>query len=85
MSETHSSFGCYYRGRLSWSHHHLTDLKKIYFVNKLNLLERSSFLSKNALLDFALQDNFTIGSIWTGRLGQLPQRGPFTLSGSTSP
>ena len=35
--------------RLSWSHH-LTDAKKN-FVNKLNLLKRSSLLSKNALLD----------------------------------
>ena len=35
--------------RLSWSHH-LPDVKKN-FVNKLNLLERSSFLSRNALLD----------------------------------
>lgn len=35
--------------RLSWSHH-LTDVKKN-FVNKLNLLKRSSFLSRNALLD----------------------------------
>ena len=36
--------------RLSWSHH-LTDVKKN-FVNKLNLLKRSKFLSRNALLDF---------------------------------
>ena len=35
--------------RLSWSHH-LTDVKKN-FVNKLNLLKRSSFLNRNALLD----------------------------------
>ena len=28
VSETHSSFGCYYRGKLSWSHDHLTDVKK---------------------------------------------------------
>ena len=35
--------------RLSWVHH-LTDLKKN-FVNKLKLLKRSSFLSRNALLD----------------------------------
>ena len=35
--------------RLSWSRH-LTDVKKN-FVNKLNLLKRSSFLSRNALLD----------------------------------
>ena len=35
--------------RLSWSHH-LTGVKKN-FVNKLNLLKRSSFLSRNALLD----------------------------------
>ena len=35
--------------RLSWSHH-LTDVKKN-FVNKLNLLKRSLFLSRNALLD----------------------------------
>ena len=35
--------------RLSRSHH-LTDVKKN-FVNKLNLLKRSSFLSRNALLD----------------------------------
>ena len=35
--------------RLSWSHH-LTD-KKSSFVYKLNLLKRSSFLSRNALLD----------------------------------
>ena len=35
--------------RLSWSHH-LTDVKKN-FVNKLNLLKRSKFLSRNALLD----------------------------------
>ena len=36
--------------RLSWSRH-LTDVKKN-FVNKLKLLKRSSFLSRNALLDF---------------------------------
>ena len=35
--------------RLSWSHH-LTDVKKN-FVNKLNLLKRSSFLTRNAFLD----------------------------------
>ena len=35
--------------RLSWSCH-LNDVKKS-FLNKLNLLKRSSFLSKNALLD----------------------------------
>ena len=35
--------------RLSWVHY-LIDLKKN-FVNKLNLLKRSSFLSRNALLD----------------------------------
>ena len=35
--------------RLSWVHH-LTDLKKN-FVNKLKLLKRSSFLSRNDLLD----------------------------------
>ena len=35
--------------RLSWSHH-LTDVKEN-FVNKLNLLKRSLFLCRNALLD----------------------------------
>ena len=35
--------------RLSWSHY-LTDVKKN-FVNKLNLLKRSSFLYRKALLD----------------------------------
>ena len=35
--------------RLSWSRH-LPDIKKN-FVNKLNLLKRSSFLSRNSLLD----------------------------------
>ena len=35
--------------RLSWVYH-LTDVKKN-FVNKLNLLKRSFFLSRNALLD----------------------------------
>ena len=35
--------------RLSWSHH-FTDAKKS-FVNKLNLRKRSSFLSREALLD----------------------------------
>ena len=35
--------------RLSWSHH-LTDVKKN-CVNKLNLPKRSSFLSRNALLN----------------------------------
>ena len=35
--------------RLSWSRH-LTDVKKN-FANKLNLLKRSSFLSRNVLLD----------------------------------
>ena len=35
---------------LSWSHKKLTDEKKN-FVNKLNLLKRSSFLSRDALLD----------------------------------
>ena len=42
-------FGVTIDYRLSWSHH-LTDVKKNY-VNKLNLLKRSSFLSRNALLD----------------------------------
>ena len=46
--------------RLSWSRH-LTDVKKN-FVNKLNLLKRSSFLSSNALLDFyILWKYFTVG------------------------
>ena len=36
--------------RLSWSRH-LNDVKKN-FLNKLNLLKRSSFLSRNSLLDF---------------------------------
>lgn len=35
--------------RLSWSHKKLTDEKN--FVNKLNLLKMSSFLSRNAQLD----------------------------------
>ena len=35
--------------RLSWSYH-LTDVKKN-FVSKLDLLKRSSFLRRNALLD----------------------------------
>ena len=35
--------------RLAWSHH-LTDVKKS-FVNKLNLLKRSSFLRREVLLD----------------------------------
>ena len=35
---------------LSWSHKKLTDEKKN-FVNKLNLLKRSSFWSRDALLD----------------------------------
>ena len=35
--------------RLSWSHY-LTDVKKN-FVHKLNLLKRSSFLCRKALLD----------------------------------
>ncbi len=35
--------------RLAWSHH-LTDVKKS-FVNKLNLLKRSSFLRGEALLE----------------------------------
>ena len=41
--------GITFDDRLSWVHH-LTDLKKN-FVNKVNLLKRSSFLSRNALLD----------------------------------
>ena len=38
--------------RIEWVKHthHLTDVKKN-FVNKLNLLKRSSFLSRNAVLD----------------------------------
>ena len=39
----------YVDDRLSWSHY-LTDVKKN-FVNKLNLLKRSSFLCRKALLD----------------------------------
>ena len=39
--------------RLSWSHH-LTGVKKN-FVNKLNLLKRSSFLSRNAVLDLYIK------------------------------
>ena len=39
--------------RLSWSKH-LTDVKKS-FVNKLNLSKRSSFLSRDALLDLYFQ------------------------------
>ena len=41
--------GITFDDRLSWVHH-LTDLKRN-FVNKLNLLKRSSYLSRNALLD----------------------------------
>ena len=41
--------GVTFDDKLSWVHH-LTDVKKN-FVNKLNLLKRSSFLSRNALLD----------------------------------
>ena len=41
--------GITFDDRLSWVHH-LTDVKKN-FVNKLNLLKRSSFLNRNALLD----------------------------------
>ena len=40
---------CHYRYRLTWSRH-LNDVKKT-FLNKLNLLKRTSFLGKNALLD----------------------------------
>jgi len=39
--------------RLSWSKH-LTDVKNS-FVNKLNLLKRSSFLSRDALLDLSFE------------------------------
>ena len=41
--------GIAFDDRLSWVHH-LTDVKKN-FGNKLNLLKRSSFLNRNALLD----------------------------------
>ena len=50
VGETHSSFGHnFIDDRLSWSHY-LTDVKKN-FVHKLNLLKRSSFLCRKALLD----------------------------------
>ena len=50
VGETHSSFKHNtIDGRLSWSHY-LTDVKKN-FVHKLNLLKRSSFLRRKALLD----------------------------------
>ena len=39
--------------RLSWSKH-LTDVKKS-FVNKLNLLKKSLFLTRDALLDLYFQ------------------------------
>ena len=42
-----SLLGITFDDRLSWVHH-LIDLKRN-FVNKLNLLKRSSFLSRNAL------------------------------------
>ena len=45
--------GITFDDRLSWVHL-LIDLKKN-FVNKLNLLKRSSFLSRNALLDLCFK------------------------------
>ena len=45
--------GVTFDDRLSWSQH-LTDVKKS-FVNKLNLLKRSSVLSRDALLDLYFQ------------------------------
>ena len=49
MSTLKKLLGVTFDDKLSWIHH-LTDLKKN-FVNKLILLKRSSFLSRNALLD----------------------------------
>ena len=63
--------------RLSWSHH-LTGVKKN-FVNKLNLLKRSSFLSRNAVLDLYIK--IILPSVLYG----LVVCGPSTFSGSTSP
>ena len=63
--------------RLSWSHH-LTDVKKN-FVNKLNLLKRISFLSRNAVLDLYIK--IILPSVLYGLL----VCGPSTFSGRTSP
>ena len=63
--------------RLSWSHH-LTDVKKN-FVNKLNLLKRTSFLSRNAVLDLYIK--IILPSVLYGLL----VCGPSTFSGRTSP
>jgi len=52
--------------RLSWSKH-LTDVRKS-FVNKLNLLKRSSFLSRYSI-GFAFSGYPTFSSIWPCRVG----------------
>ena len=61
--------GITFDDRLSWVRH-LTDVKKN-FVNKLNLLKRSSFLSQNALLDlyFKIILSFILYGlvVWGGR------------------
>ena len=50
MGETHIRLlGVTIDDRFSWSHH-LTEEEKN-FVNKLDLLKRSSFLSRNVLLN----------------------------------
>ena len=48
----HTLLGVTFDDKLSWIHH-LTDLKKN-FVNKLNLLKRSSFLSRNRPIGLVL-------------------------------
>ena len=69
--------------RLSWVNH-LTDVKKN-FVNKLNLLKRSSFLNRNAQLD--LYFKIILPSVLYGLVvwGGCSKHRPSTIIGITSP
>ena len=56
--------------RLSWSRH-LTDVKKE-FRKETEPTEKEFVLEQKRPIGLVLQDNITISSIWTSRLGRLP-------------
>ena len=56
--------------RLSWSRH-LTDVKKE-FRKQTEPPEKEFVLEQKRPIGLVLQDNITISSIWTSRLGRLP-------------
>ena len=73
VSETHSSFGRYYRCRLFWSHNHFTNIQKKKKIKQTEPPEKDVVLEQKSPAGLnVLQDNSTISSIWIGRLGRRP-------------